>query len=56
MFLELKPWFYVIVIKQAANASGLDKQGGCMYDRAVVIYKYTKKVGNKTRKEGISPS
>ena len=56
MFLELKPWFYAIVIKQAENACGLDKQGGCMYDRAVVIYKYTKKVGNKTRKEGISPS
>ena len=56
MSLELKPWFYGIVIKQAANPCGLDKQGGCMYDRAVVIYKYTKKVGNKTRKEGISPS
>ena len=56
MSLELKPWFYVIVIKQAANACGLDKQGGCMYDKAVVVYKYTKKVGNKTRKEGLSPS
>ena len=56
MSLELKPWFYAIVIKKAANACGLDKQSGCMYDRAVVIYKYTKKVGNKTPKEGTSPS